>query len=312
MFKNSQKRTATALVAALTVPFLFAAQASAQSYEPAGKISIAEAPAMRVVAEVRLAGGKISFVDETIDGVFGLGILEVGKVNLASFYEHGATALEIFLALAPAGSSVPEELYRAHENARRLDPGIPDKPRTIFNKAVTAYAFSQDTDECWQWGGGDTSDYAGAYGYPYHSNSSANYAFIDWSQIDDSSVTSTVSYLDEDTVPAYEISYATPFGIERAVAMCVTHAETPDQTSTCPSGNTVNYRVRLKGESLTTSWYSDWEYLTAYGDGVRYRSSSSGRRKYTLEVFDISTKSIHCQEKFEVRLRSRDVPPRAD
>ena len=307
MFKASNSLTAVTLFASLALPFSASTPAMAQHFESSSQVFEMEAPTLPVVAEIVLDNGKISFIDETIDGVFGLGILEVGKVNLARFYERGATPLEIFLALAPPASKIPEQLYRAHEEARRHDPSIPAEPRMVFQKSVTGYPFSQDTNECWQWGGGDSSDFAGAYGYPPYSDILAYDNFITWSQIPDALGTSSAAYVDEDTIPVYEMSYSTPFGHERAVAMCVTHAETPDQYSTCPSGNTVNYRVRLKGEDASSSWYSAWEYLTAYGEGVRYRSSSTGSKKYTLEVFDLSVKSIHCQEKFDVYLRSRNV-----
>ncbi len=280
---------------------------------------------MNVVAEVELDHGKVSFVDETVEGIFGFGILEQGKVNLTPFYEQGASALEIYLALAGSNAEVHPSLYRAHELARQLDPSVPSEPRNLsagwwaLQKSISYYGFDQDTDNCWGWGG--VADYNDNIGnepgtWNGHDSGDAHDEFVTWSTIPGGTInTSNAIYLEEDA-ENNDQTYPTPYGHERAVSMCVTHALVqPGESArdcverTSAYYNDVDYRVRLRGQQGSSTWTSQNEYLTAYGEGVRYRSSSSAARKYTLEVFDTSTESIICKEKYEVFLRSRWSPP---
>lgn len=309
-WKQSLRGVAIGSVLVLTSAQVLMAQAEIGKMSEAG---VARELPLEVVAEIQLDGGKVVFVDETVDGIFGLGILEVGNTRLFPYYEKGATALEMFLALAPAGSVAPWQLYHAHELAARKNPAIPAEPRRFLTqKAAIDYPFDQDTSNCWGWGGGTNSNYSGNYGFVNHDTSDTHFYFEDWSDIADSAYTDSIVYADEDAIPAGEAAYTTPLNTERAIAMCVPYAIAVDEQSSCPSNNTVNYRVRIKGEEGGSSWFSAWEYLNAYGEGVRYSSGAGSSRRYTLEVVDISTKSIFCQEKYEVHLRWKVAPPRAD
>lgn len=309
--KRSLRGVALISTLALSSASMLLAQAEVGTREL--ETEVAREVPVQIVAEIQLDGGKIVFVDETVDGVFGLGILEVGNTRLFPYYEKGATALEMFLALAPAGSVAPWQLHHAHELAARKDPSIPAEPRRFMTlKTAIDYPFDQDTSNCWSWGGGTVSNYATAYGFPSHDTLDTHDAFEIWSDIPDSVYTGSVIYADEDAIPAGEAAYPTPVNNQRAIAMCVPYAVATDEGSSCPSNNTVNYRVRIKGEEGLNYWYSAWEYVNAYGEGVRYSSEIGSSRRYTLEVVDISTKSIYCQEKYEVHLRWQINPPRAD
>ena len=320
--ENTMNRTLRTLSLATLLTLSF----HAGSTEPANaqKRDLGVLP-MNVVAEVELEHGKVSFVDETVEGIFGFGILEQGKVNLAPFYEQGASALEIYLALAGSDAEVHPSLYRAHEMARDLDPSVPSEPRNLsagwwaLQKSVSYYGFDQDTSNCWGWGGvasynSNVGNEPGTFGG--HDSSDAHDEFVIWTTIPGGTFnTSNATYFDEDAELSDQF-YATPYGHERAVSMCVTHAiVAPGESArdcrlrTSPYYNDVDYRVRLRGQQGNSTWVSQSEYLEAYGEGVRYRSSSSAARKYTLEVVDISEKSIICKEQYEVFLRSRWSPP---
>lgn len=308
--KRSLRGVALFSTLALSSVSMLLAQAEVGTREL--ETEVAREVPVQIVAEIQLDGGKIAFIDETVDGVFGLGILEVGNTRLFPYYEKGATALEMFLALAPAGSDAPWQLYHAHELAARKDPSIPAEPRRFLTLKAVDHPFDQDTSNCWGWGGGTNSNYSGNYGFVNHDTSDTHFYFGSWSGITDSAYTDSIVYADEDAIPAGEAAYTTPLNTERAIAMCVPYAVAVDEQSSCPSNNTVNYRVRIKGEEGSTYWFSAWEYVNAYGEGVRYSSDFGSSRRYSLEVVDISTKSIFCQEKYEVHLRWKVAPPRAD
>jgi len=276
-----------------------------------GTVTDDQVDPMTIAAEIELEGGKILFVDETIDGRFGLGVLEVGRVNLAPLYELGATPLEMFLAIAPEGAEPPAILFEAHERARATDPGVPAEPRDFtrlergtFLKANLPYhTFAVETAHCKDWG--NVSSFDPVLGNSSYTHNNAYQEFIDWSMIAGGLLTSSSAYFEEDA-EWNDQEYATPFGNHRALAMCVTHAikDHSESYGDCQATNTVNYRVRLLGTDGTSTWGSGWEFLTTYGEGVRYRSSSSGDRKYTLQVHDLSVGSIICKERYDVYTRS--------
>jgi hypothetical protein len=233
---------------------------------------------------------------------------------LAPFYEAGASALEIFLALAPADAEVPEILFRAHELTRQRNPILPAAPRTTLiggmaTKALIGYAFSQDTDNCWGWGG--VAVYDPVVGDDSHSTAVAQGKFLDWSGVQSAGTGSFFAVAEDQDASSSDMFYTIPFGNERAFSICVTHANLlipePDDgpwycTETASTFfNTVNLRLTLWGfRKNGDSWSSDALFLTAYGKGARYRSSSNELRKYQLRVADISIESGICQEKFEV------------
>lgn len=275
----------------------------------------------RVVAEIELDGASLTFVDETIDGVFGFGILEQGAIDLGPFYEAGASELEIFLAFAPNGAEVPAALARAHAEARKRNPDIPAAPRTDLvdagsTRALPNYAFTQDTSECWGWGDVPPGSYHPIVGNESHDHANARTNFLDWTGITGFGTglfTLAKSRQDAEFGP---VDYWTPFGHERAFAICVTHAEVQPDENPWLCGetysefyNTVNYRLRIWGQrEYGNPWSSEQINLTAYGQGARYRSTSSELRKYRLAVDDISIKSSFCKEQFEVFGRNYRKP----
>lgn len=286
----------------------------------------ANAP-LPIAAEIQLDGGSVLFIDETIEGVFGLGVLEVGKINLAPLYELGATPLEIFIALSPEGAEAPAVLLEAHARAHAENPGIPAEPRDFARmgraaavKAINIpyHTFGIDTANCWGWGNVD--DYNDDVGnepgtWNGHESNNAYSEFITWSMVPGGTImTSSTAYFDENA-ELVDQEYATPYGHERGLAMCVTHAiyDSAEGYFDCTVRggsfyNTVNYRVRLLGTNGSSTWGTDWFYVNAYGEGVRYRSSSIESRKYTLQVHDLSQKSILCRERYDVYTRSRWAP----
>ncbi len=310
--------TKLTLAAALAAALIFASGLEARpitNAEPSEEFEI--------VAEVQLDGAKVVFIDETIDGIFGFGILEEGKINLAPFYEQGASALEIFLALAPKGSEVPAALHKAHEMARLSDPGLGEEPRrdltasgpgSVAAKALSYYTFDHDTSNCWEWGG--LMDYDDVEGnepgtFNGHDSSDAYDEFRDWSGISGFGVSASAYY--DEQAELGDQTYATPYGNDRALAICVTHAivQPGEDSFECSIENgtyenTVRYRIRLRGQQGASTWATTWFYLEGYGEGSRYRSSSSADRKYTLDVHDLSRKSLTCKERYEVFTRSKN------
>ncbi len=286
---------------------------------PQEEIPSVESP---VVAEIQLEGAKLLFIDETFQGSFGLGILEEGAVNLAPFYERGASALEIFLAFSPEGTEVPPALYKAHELARALDPSVPAEPRadllatgpgSAMAKAVVYSPFAQTTDICWGFGG--VASYNAIVGNSAHDSGQAQDNFNWWSTISGFGVTDH-EYLNQHGENAFQ-GYFTPEGHERAVSICVTHAVVtqPQNVLFCGwpgvSGgyNTVDYSVALSGQQGDQSWVVATVDLEGYGEGARYRSSSVAARSYLLLVIDFSTVSTICKERYEVFVRSKWSPP---
>lgn len=287
-----------------------------------------EGSPMTLVAEIEWDGGKVSFVDETIGHVFGFGLLEQGNADLSPFYEQGASALEIFLALAPEGTEVPDVLLRAHELARELDPGVPAEPRRFQtdlgkqgllssgggpDKAISYYTFDKDTNICWNWSG--TTNYDPVVGNDAgHDSVDVWNAFRAWTGISwVVGETANGTFYDE-IAELSDQYYATPWGNERGFAMCVPYALVQPEESlfecTVPDGvfeNTVFYRLYLHGQDSGSSWFGGPVDLTGYGQGARYKSSSSAERKYTLEVRDYSKKSSICKERYEVFWRNRNI-----
>lgn len=314
-------------VAAFAAPPASKEAALRASVERSGG-SLAQVLDFEIVAELDLGNGTVHFIDETVDGEFGLGILELGKVDLGAFYEREATPLEIFLALAPEEAAIPEALYRAHDLARSLDPSLPEVPRdfadlsgaaTGADKSVSYQDWTEDTSTCWSWGT-DAASLSGAeaaaIGDPLYSYSVAEYYFRQWSQIPSGSATESSIDDSANSVPSglYFQVVQTPWGNDRALGICITHAELSAGTDwwDCePLGNeqnTVQLRVRLRGENATSTWYSSQAHtLSGYGQGARYRSSSTQDRRYAIEVRDDSIRSDGCQEQFHAMTRNRNT-----
>ena len=283
------------------------------------------------IMEVATDEGSVTFIDESIGGDFGVGILEQGTVNLAPYYEQEATPLEIYLALGKGGKEPPPFLVRAHEEARRINVAIPVEPRTLGTlvykggvQALGYYSFDQDTSNCWDWGnvdqyntlvGNDPDSFGG------HESGQAYQQFLNWAGIAgtngfNGSWTSNGIYFEENAEQSDQ-SYATGFSHERAFAICVTHAivqpsesQFECEVSNGAYENTVDYRLRLYVESSNgDTWHSDGINLLGYGDGARYRSSSNAKRRYDLRVVDDSKKSLFCKERYDVFWRARTQGP---
>ena len=273
-----------------------------------------------------LDDGSITFINEDFDGEPSVGILEQGKIDLTSFYTLEATALEIYLAFQPK-EEAPQFLIDAHFKKATNSNVVSYQPRDLSELAATTvsmgpgyYNFSKDTNNCWGWGG--VSNYNSGTGsdpssYNGHSQSASQTEFTNWSMITGTSVlkgeyTSNGIYLDEHAESG-DRYYATGFANERAFAMCVVYATVqydyhPSECSLVDgiSENSVNYSLKLFVESASgATWNSKTIKLEAYGEGMRYRSSSNTKRRYNLRVIDKSIKSNICTEKYDVFWRAK-------
>jgi len=272
-----------------------------------------------------LDDASLTFINESFDGDTSVGVLEQGRVNLDSLYRQEATALEIYLAYQPK-EKPPQFLIDEHLKTAELSDTVPFQPRNltelVANNVTMApgyYGFKKDTNNCWGWGG--VSNYDSVVGsdpdsYGGHSGTASLAEFTNWSMITGTSVmkgefTSNATYFDE--YANTQKSYATGFAHERAFAMCVTYAEiNPNHhPSECSlndgvSENSVRYRLRIFVESAAgSSWNSDLIYLENYGEGARYRSSSNTKRRYELQVEDVSLHSSACQERYDLFWRAK-------
>lgn len=272
-----------------------------------------------IIAQIDLDGGRLTFLDETIGKDVAVGILEEGQVDLGPLYEQNATALEIFLALAPPSLKVPDVLYLAHDLARQNDPRISEEPRDLTNsddqldtfKALVKHDFANDTINCWGWGNVSVHDRPlgnPPESYDGHESTNATQEFETWSGIPTGFQTTDLHAYDENAELS-DREYQTGWAHERALAMCVTHAIYETTENDCYGDNTVNYRTRLYGENENGSWASNNIYVTGYGQGVRYRSSSTESRRYRLLVVDVSVESLVCKENYQVDMRWRFNPP---
>lgn len=283
-----------------------------------------ESPANSIVAQIQFEKGKLTFIDESIAGIFGFGILEEGAVTLTPLYEQEATPLEIFLAYAPQGTRVPEVLYRAHDHYREQNPAIPEKPRKFKQSSAQVseyyYKLKKDTDNCWGWG--NVNQYDDLVGnepgtYNGHESSAAVESFKDWSQIPPGAMmTTSHGYFFEENAEQSDQYYSTGYANQRAFAMCVTHTLVQPQESQFECdvdngayANDVKYRLKFQvWQAGGDTWSSDNIFLEGYGEGARYRSSSNVSRKYELRVVDLSKNSLICKERYDVFWRSRKNP----
>lgn len=273
---------------------------------PAASVEEAEGDEGEILAVVDFEGARLTFVDETMDEDVSVGILEEGAINLDTIYGQEATPLEIFRAVASPGREAPPRLIEHHFRVRQ------DPPRDLGSSSIiftSASVIKEDlgevsTTNCWGWG--DVTSYNPLIGNSYHDSDNALQEFRAFSMI--TFPTKKQSYLDQ-TAELSDQYYETDWAHERALAICVTYAIfAPGEASEC-EWNTVNYGVKLRGENASGWWSTSTLYLTGYGQGLRYRSSSTEKRKYQLRVVDYSVKSILCKERYEVFTRERYFLP---
>lgn len=74
--------------------------------------------------------------------------------------------------------------------------------------------------------------------------------------------------------------------------------------------NDIKYRLKIKGENGSSTWYSSSVYLKSFGEGARYHSSCNQRRRYSLIVEKKdSDDSPISQERYFVYMRTNTMPP---
>lgn len=302
-----------------------------QDGESQARPSAAKADVDAKIATVNVPGGQIVFVDEGLtEPGGGIAFWEMGDADLSYLLDdQDATALEVFLAITPEGTEVPERLVEHHAQVARRVPGISAEPRRLAvplalpqgssfsNQALTDGGSSSDRD-CWAWAGTSTP-YASNYGYQnfdydeFQSNFNSQY-----SQISGALVSSGM-----DVVMGHLTQGAgtTAAGHSRAMAFCLSKAipwESNILANDC-SGNQGSVKVFVKRttDSAYQSWVTaDTITLDKFGMGGRFRSNytnSGGARKYSLELEwpvlssqgESSSINLHCRDELVVAWRSQ-------
>src|SRR5262249_14271559 len=83
------------------------------------------------IATLNVPGGQIVFVDEGLtEPGGGIAFWEIGNADLSYLLdEQNATALEVYMALTPPGTPIPERLIEHHAEVARRVGGIAAEPR---------------------------------------------------------------------------------------------------------------------------------------------------------------------------------------
>jgi hypothetical protein len=255
------------------------------------------------IATLAVPGGEIVFVDEGLtEAGGGIAFWELGDTGLSYLLDDSnATALEVFLALAPEGTPVPERLVEHHAEASRRAAGSAAAPRrlavppllfgalAITNEGLNDGNSDADKD-CWGWAG-TSNPYASNYGYQgfdyldFQANFNSEY-----SQIPSGAHVSGGVQQRQSNVPG--VGGPTAAGHERAMAFCLSKAvKLATDQSLSESCSTNQGRVRVHVERTTDAAYSNWVaadsiLLESFGQGGRFRSnytnSGGGARKYML------------------------------
>ncbi|MDI3287956.1 hypothetical protein [Polyangium sp. 15x6] len=273
------------------------------------------------IATLELSGGKVIFVDEG-DGV---GFWEIGNVDLSSLlHEQNASALEVFLALAPEGTPVPSRLVEHHAEVAARTGTVPAEPRKLaptFVMPELAYLTNEPFDyhgsglNCWGWGG-TLSDYNASTGYD-----SFDLATFRSSFIADSQITGTVAAVSNGSGTLYSTSaggggwFDTSWSHEREMAICASKAIPYGQPGSCDgNGVFVNVTVQRTDDAVTFVGVDTLD-LEAFGVGARFRSNAtntgSRARKYRIQATfnaenDTSpTADTECQDQAAVVWRSK-------
>ena len=281
------------------------------------------APVDTTIATLEVAGGKVMFVDEG-DGV---AFFEVGNVDLTSLLEdQKASALEVFLALAPEGTPAPTRLVEHHAEVVARTGTVPAVPRKLAPMFVMPEVHSLTNDplhnagpDCWGWGGAGTYDAATGYSSfnlsTFQTNFKSTYSEITGPAPTISNGSGTMSSIN--ALGGNGGSVTTSVGHERAMAFCASKAVLYDANGNC-SNNRIEALVYVERTNESGgNVYVAHIYLEQFGEGARFRSnhtnSSGGARRYTATItFSPTTyEDLHghdfgwCQDQVAVVWRSK-------
>ncbi|MDI1435725.1 hypothetical protein [Polyangium sorediatum] len=283
-------------------------------------VAPASAPMDTTIATLELSGGKVVFVDEG-DGV---AFFEVGKVDLTSLLDaQQASALEVFLALAPEGTPVPARLVEHHAEVVARTGAVPAAPRKLAPRVVMPEVHSLTNDpltsagpDCWGWGGSGT--YTAETGLSGFSLSSFQTGFRNtYSQITGNvaQVSNGATLVSSPAAGGSSPAVSTSMGHERAMAFCASQA-LPNTGSCDDNGIQAWIEVKYTNDSGTLVSAGSVT-LSAFGEGARFRSnytnSSGVARRYTATVTfsatdDETLQSVDptwCQDQVAVVWRSK-------
>ncbi|HEU4409631.1 MAG TPA: hypothetical protein VFS43_30530 [Polyangiaceae bacterium] len=293
------------------------------------------APASTVNAKIAtlvVPGGEIVFVDEGLtEPGGGIAFWELGDTDLSSLLDDSnATALEVFLALAPEGTPVPRRLVEHHAEVSRRVAGIAAEPRhlaappRLFGAlAVTNEGLNDGNSDanrdCWAWAG-TSNPYASNYGYQgfdyleFQANFNSQY-----SQIASGAHVSGGLQQRQSNVPG--VGGPTAAGHERAMAFCLSKAvKLSSHESLSESCQANQGRVMVHVERTTDAAYNDWVaadsiLLEGFGHGGRFRSnytnSGGGARKYRLVlewqtlIAEGGSNNLLCADELAITWRSK-------
>lgn len=258
------------------------------------------------IATIDVPGGQVIFVDEGLtEPGGGIAFWELGDVNLSYLLDdQNATALEIFLALTPEGTPVPERLVEHHAEVARRVGGIAPQPRHFVLPAWAPEVWgltneglndgNSDSDrDCWGWAG-TSSTYSATKGYQSFNYGSFQTNFNDqYSQISGANVSSGTDDANSYFADFGDFLGPTSAGHERAMAFCLSKAidvegSGIDQACSTNRGSAKVFVTRTTDSTYANYVTADIINLTNFGHGGRFRSnytnSGGGARKYALQV----------------------------
>ncbi|EYF00246.1 hypothetical protein [Chondromyces apiculatus] len=307
------------------------------SSEPADSMSPESAGSLDTrIATLEVPGGKVIFVDEgaTIPGD-GIAFWEIGNVDLSSLLDdQDASALEVFLALAPEGTPVPPRLLEHHAQVALRSARVSATPRhlsvPLASPAISHFTNDtlghdgSDTDRnCWGWAG-TSSTYNAQTGYAsfnlstFQTNFISDYADITGLAVQISNGSGTLA--SNTNAAPFTPAVETSSGHERAMAFCASKAVKISSTGTC-YGNRVFADVEvMRTNDSGTFVLADHIYIEQFGEGARFRSNHTnstggGARKYRVSAEwrtadgEDSVAALECQDQIAVVWRSRFNPP---
>ncbi|TKD09526.1 hypothetical protein [Polyangium fumosum] len=284
--------------------------------------SPASAPVDTTIATLEMSGGRVVFVDEG-DGV---GFWEIGNVDISSLLnEQNASALEVFLALAPEGTPVPTRLVEHHaEVVARTGtvPAVPRKLAPMFVMPEVQYFTNESLGNhgsgvnCWGWAGAGT--YNASTGYGSFNLSTFQSGFLANTQITGAAIS-----ISNGSGTLYSVTggggnggnFETAWSHEREIAICASKAVRWGQPGSC-NGNGVLVNVTLERTNASGTYVAESTIdLNAFGEGARFRSNATntggGARKYKISaVFNADndtspTADAECQDQAAVVWRSK-------
>jgi hypothetical protein len=283
------------------------------------------------IATLVVPGGQVVLVDEGLtEAGGGIAFWELGDADLSYLLdERNATALEVFLALAPEATPVPERLIQHHREVARRVAGVSAEPRRLtipsllpqgsyFTNQGLNDGGSDNDKDCWGWAG-PSSPYAGNHGYQSFDYSDFQDNFnAEYSQISGANVSGGLQAV-QSNVPG--VAGPTAAGHERAMAFCLSKAVSTYQGESVGEVCATNQgRVNVFVERTTDATYStyvtaDSILLTSFGQGGRFRSnytnSGGGARKYRLYlewqtvVAEGGSNNLGCADELVLAWRSK-------